>query len=98
MEQLKMHCRACNKLLSDYESTRKNAVTGQYLDLCKVCFEDVKPFVKVIDRKDLITEADLDDPEEDFNDDLEDLSYTDFPLEDFDIHIDYVVDSKDSWE
>ena len=89
-----MHCRACNKLLSDYESTRKNAVTGQYLDLCKVCFEDVKPFVKVIDRKDLITEADLDDPEEDFNDDLD----TDFPLEDFDIHINYVVDSKDSWE
>lgn len=93
-----MHCRACNKLLSDYESTRKNAVTGQYLDLCKVCFEDVKPFVKVIDRKDLITEADLDDPEENFNDDLEDLSYTDFPLEDVDALYSYVVDSKDSWE
>lgn len=93
-----MHCRACNKLLSDYESTRKNAVTGQYLDLCKVCFEDVKPFVKVIDRKDLITEADLDDPEEDFNDDMEDLSYTDFPLEDFDTLTSFREDSKDSWE
>jgi len=56
-----MHCSSCNRLLTDYESTRKNAVTGQYLDLCKVCFEDIKPFVKVIDRKDLITEADLDD-------------------------------------
>lgn len=89
-----MHCRACNKLLSDYESTRKNAVTGQYLDLCKVCFEDVKPFVKVIDRKDLITEADLDDPEEDFNDD----TYTDFPLEDFDTLTSFREDSKDSWE
>ena len=75
-----MHCRACNKLLSDYESTRKNAVTGQYLDLCKVCFEDVKPFVKVIDRKDLITEADLDDPEEDYDDDLD----TGVSLEDID--------------
>lgn len=84
-----MHCRACNKLLSDYESTRKNAVTGQYLDLCKVCFEDVKPFVKVIDRKDLITEADLDDPEEDFNDDLEDLSYTGVSLEDIDALYNY---------
>ena len=91
-----MHCRACNKLLSDYESTRKNAVTGQYLDLCKVCFEDVKPFVKVIDRKDLITGADLDDPEEDFNDDLEDLSYTGVSLEDLDIIIDYEVDYDDS--
>ena len=89
-----MHCRACNKLLSDYESTRKNAVTGQYLDLCKVCFEDVKPFVKVIDRKDLITEADLDDPEEDFNDDLD----TDFSIEDMDALYNYVVDTIDSWE
>lgn len=89
-----MHCRACNKLLSDYESTRKNAVTGQYLDLCKVCFEDVKPFVKVIDRKDLITEADLDDPEEDFNDDLD----TDFSLEELDTLTSYRDDSIDSWE
>jgi hypothetical protein len=89
-----MHCRACNKLLSDYESTRKNAVTGQYLDLCKVCFEDVKPFVKVIDRKDLITEADLDDPEEDFNDDLD----TDFSLEELDTLTSYRDDSRDSWE
>lgn len=89
-----MHCRACNKLLSDYESTRKNAVTGQYLDLCKVCFEDVKPFVKVIDRKDLITEADLDDPEEDFNDDLD----TEVSLEDFDTLISFRDDSRDSWE
>lgn len=89
-----MHCRACNKLLSDYESTRKNAVTGQYLDLCKVCFEDVKPFVKVIDRKDLITEADLDDPEEDFNDDLD----TEVSLEDFDALISFKEDSRESWE
>lgn len=89
-----MHCRACNKLLSDYESTRKNAVTGQYLDLCKVCFEDVKPFVKVIDRKDLITEADLDDPEEDFNDDLD----TGASLEDIDVYIDYVDNSREDYD
>jgi hypothetical protein len=87
-----MHCRACNKLLSDYESTRKNAVTGQYLDLCKVCFEDVKPFVKVIDRKDLITEADLDDPEENYEGDLD----TGVSLEDLDIHYNYEVDYEDS--
>lgn len=63
-----MHCTSCNKLLTDYESTRKNAVTGKYFDLCKVCFEDIKPFVKVIDRKDLIAEQDLDDPLEDDTD------------------------------
>ena len=76
-----MHCRACDRLLTEYQATLKNAVTGQYMDLCKVCLEDLKPFVKLIDRKDLITEADLDDePQEDEQEmftrdsiDLEDL-------------------------
>ena len=76
-----MHCNGCNRLLTDYESTRKNAITGAYFDLCKVCFEDIKPFVKVIDRKDLITEQDLDDPLEDPSED--DLD-TGVSLEDFD--------------
>ena len=52
-------------MLTEYQSTLKNAVTGQYMDLCKVCLEDIKPFVRLIDRKDLITEADLDDEPED---------------------------------
>lgn len=86
-----MHCSCCDRLLTEFESTRRNANTFQFIDLCKVCFEDVKPFVPTIDRKDLISEADLDEIEDDD-------TYTDFPLEDFDIHIDYVVDSKDSWE
>jgi hypothetical protein len=87
-----MHCTSCNKLLTDYESTRKNAVTGKYFDLCKVCFEDIKPFVKVIDRKDLITEADLDDPCEE---DIRELDTGD-SLEDFDDLIsNYREDSVD---
>jgi len=84
-----MHCRACDRLLTEYQATLKNAVTGQYMDLCKVCLEDIKPFVKLIDRKDLITEADLDDEPED---DLDTLD----SLEDFDIHINYEVDYEDS--
>ena len=60
-----MHCRACDKLLTDYEATRKNANTFEFIDLCKVCFEDVKAIVPTIDRKDLLTESDLD---EDFDD------------------------------
>ena len=55
-----MHCVACNQLLTDFESTRKNAITKDYVDLCKRCFEDVKGLFPVIERKDLITEADLD--------------------------------------
>jgi hypothetical protein len=59
------------------------------MDLCKVCLEDIKPFVKLIDRKDLITEADLDtEPEDDLD--------TGVSLEDLDIHINYEVDYEDS--
>lgn len=86
-----MHCRACDRLLTEYQSTLKNAVTGQYMDLCKVCLEDIKPFVRLIDRKDLITEADLDDEPED---DLD----TEVSLEAEDIIMDYVVDSKEDYD
>lgn len=86
-----MHCTSCNKLLTDYESTRKNAVTGKYFDLCKVCFEDIKPFVKVLDRKDLITEQDLDDPLEDYEADLDSGA----SLEDFDDIIDTLETFRD---
>ena len=55
-----MHCVACDRLLSEFEATRKNAMTMDYIDLCKVCFEDVKGLFPVIERKDLVTESDLD--------------------------------------
>jgi hypothetical protein len=81
-------------LLTEYQSTLKNAVTGQYLDLCKVCLEDIKPFVRLIDRKDLITEADLDDePEDDLN--------TGVSLEDDDVlysYVDTVKFSSDDYD
>ena len=86
-----MHCRACDRLLTEYQSTLKNAVTGQYMDLCKVCLEDIKPFVKLIDRKDLITEADLDDEPDDDMD-------TGDSLEDIDALYSYVVDSREDYD
>ena len=55
-----MHCVACNKLLTDFEATRKNALTMDYIDLCRVCFEDVKGLFPVLERKDLLTQSDLD--------------------------------------
>ena len=75
-----MHCSCCDRLLTEFEATRRNANTFQFIDLCKVCFEDVKPFVPTIDRKDLITEADLDEIDDDdldtrgLDDDVEDLA------------------------
>ena len=60
-----MHCQACNRLLSDFESTRKHAITFEFLDLCKVCFEDVKTIIPTIDRRELMTEQDFDADDED---------------------------------
>jgi len=36
-----MRCSCCNKNLSDYESTLKSATTGDYLDTCKKCLQDL---------------------------------------------------------
>ena len=85
-----MHCTACDKLLTDYEATRKDAHTFKFIDLCKTCFEDIKPFVSVIDRKDLITEQDLDTIDDDMD--------TDSSLEDGDALYSYVVDSIDDYD
>ena len=86
-----MHCVNCDRLLSDYEATRKHAVTFKFLDLCKVCFEDVKTLIPTIDRKELMTEQDFDtEPEDDLD--------TGASLEDIDAYIDYVVDSREDYD
>lgn len=56
-----MHCRACDTLLSDFESTRRNANTFEFVDLCNSCFKEVKHIIPVIERKDLVTSVDIDD-------------------------------------
>jgi hypothetical protein len=85
-----MHCVNCDRLLSDFEATRKHAVTFQFLDLCKVCFEDVKTIIPTIDNRSLMTEQDFDT-----DDDEADLD-TMPSLEDIDALYSYVVDSNDS--
>jgi hypothetical protein len=37
-----MRCRSCDEALTDYESTRKSLATGEYINLCKDCFESIK--------------------------------------------------------
>ena len=58
-----MRCIACNKNLSDFESTRKSTVTGEYIDLCNGCYSGVGIISE--DREDLrdveVTEDDTDD-------------------------------------
>ena len=36
-----MKCQACDKNLNDWESTKKNKVTGAYEDLCSRCLNEV---------------------------------------------------------
>ena len=66
-----MRCLSCNKNLSDFESTRKSANTGEYLDLCNSCFSDIQYDVDAIVREDLredeqVSEDDDYDDEEEF--------------------------------
>lgn len=84
---------ACDRLLSEFEATRKNAMTMDYIDLCKVCFEDVKGLFPVIERKDLVTQSDLDlDGDDDDSVESEKLDTGD--CRDY---IDYIV-SNDSYD
>lgn len=46
-----MRCVSCNQALSDFESTRKGALSGTYLDLCNGCIKGLG--IATIDRPDL---------------------------------------------
>jgi len=48
-----MRCLACNFALSNFESTRRYASTGEFLDLCERCYAAVKGEIKVTERLDL---------------------------------------------
>lgn len=54
-----MRCLSCNVSLTDYESTRKSAVTGEYLDLCNSCFSSISGEIGTIDREDLAHDEDM---------------------------------------
>lgn len=49
-----MRCQACNKELTDFESTRKSASYEDYLDLCNECYGFIRTDVKAIERTDLM--------------------------------------------
>jgi hypothetical protein len=56
-----MRCLACNKALNDFESTRKSATTGEYVDLCNSCFHNVEQDIESLEREDLRNEEDVED-------------------------------------
>jgi len=62
-----MRCTCCNVVLNDFESTRKNKATGEYLDTCNKCASFVEDAIETIDRSDL-SESEVPDDEIDFDD------------------------------
>ena len=73
-----MRCLSCDKILNDYESTRKSAVTGEYYDLCNHCFGTIKDQVYSKERADLLTESDSYETDMDFVDNFDKDSLTDW--------------------
>lgn len=51
-----MRCRCCDKNLSDFESTRKHVVTGEYIDMCNKCYATIDKQVLSYERYDLYDE------------------------------------------
>jgi hypothetical protein len=51
-----MRCLACDKQLTDFESTRRHAITRDFLDLCNSCHHSVSlsAALPTLDRKDLM--------------------------------------------
>ena len=46
-----MRCCSCDRILSDFEATRKGALSGNYLDLCNQCIKGLG--IATLDRPDL---------------------------------------------
>lgn len=58
-----MKCKACDKLLTDFESTRRATESNEFVDLCNECFGYVSEDFEVTERPDLmhITDERIDD-------------------------------------
>lgn len=45
-----MRCRACNRPLTDFESTRRTADRSDYLDMCNRCLSTILDDVETVDN------------------------------------------------
>ena len=46
-----MRCCSCDRILTDFEATRRGALSGDFLDLCNKCIKGLD--IATIDRDDL---------------------------------------------
>lgn len=54
-----MRCLSCDARLSDYEATRRCAITNEYIDLCNSCFSTIYEDMHTIERTDLAHDEDM---------------------------------------
>jgi hypothetical protein len=54
-----MRCTACNKALTDIESTRKDGRTGEYYDLCGNCYQSYRDNLVTLEDYEYGTEAEI---------------------------------------
>ena len=60
-----MRCKACDKILSDYESTRRSIDSDEFIDLCNNCYSSIKNDIQVSERFDLLDlQSEVDNSEE----------------------------------
>ncbi len=48
-----MRCIACQRVLSDFEATRRYAESQEFVDLCDGCYECIRGSFEVTERADL---------------------------------------------
>lgn len=77
-----MRCYCCNKMLSDFEATRKSVKTNEYLDMCNKCYNTISEDLLTYERNDLY------DEQEDGDDGVDDYEYTSFNSMDNKLDID----------
>lgn len=56
-----MKCLACDAILTDFESSRRSTVTGDYIDLCNDCLVHVPTILKTTVENFLLFDPDRDD-------------------------------------
>jgi hypothetical protein len=59
-----MRCVCCDKLLTDFECSRKSIHTKEYLDMCTECYRHIKDDVTVIENQDMLHIQDVVDIED----------------------------------
>ncbi len=68
-----MRCRACDVILSDYESSIRSVFSREYVSMCKHCLKTIKNDCIAVGNINLMSDLDdiseaVDDPEKDSDD------------------------------